>query len=65
MSDSAETPHESKPHLHQEYEDPYYHDEDDLLPVEEGERPTVRPALGVRKPNRPVPPPPRRRFYED
>lgn len=64
MGNSSEIPDDPKPRLHKEYEDPHYHDEDEVAPVEDGEMRTGRPAAAAkRRPNRPPPPP--RRFYED
>ncbi len=68
MTSSPDTPNEPKPHVHKEYEDPHYHDEDEVAPVEDGEQHSGQ--AGARKPSRGKgsarrPPPPRRRFYDD
>ena len=38
MSDSPQTPKTPKEHLHKEYEDPHYHDDDEVEQVEDDER---------------------------
>jgi hypothetical protein len=63
MGNSPETPGEARPRLSKEYEDPHFHDDDEVAPVEDGEPRASRPAAGKRKSNRP--PPPRGRFHED
>jgi hypothetical protein len=62
MDNSPDTPSEPKPRLTREYEDPHYHDEDEIAPVEDGEHRPTKPA-GNRKPARRIPPP--RRFRDD
>ncbi len=62
MSDSPPTPETPRPRLHKEYEDPHFHDEDDMASVEEDEphgshtKPPPRRKPAYR---------PRRRFEED
>ena len=61
MDDSPETPDEPRPRRHQEYEDPHFHDEDEVVAPDDG---PPRPAApGKRWPVRRPPPP--RRHYED
>jgi hypothetical protein len=59
MSDSPEFPPIPKPRLHKEYEDPHFHDEDELPFAEDREPDQIR-----RPPPRKLPPRPRR-FDED
>ncbi len=63
MGDTPETMVEPRQRLDKEYEDPHYHDEDDVAPGDEPLPRLLRPA--VRPPSRRLPPPPRGRFYED
>jgi len=69
MSTSPETPNEPKPHVYKEYEDPHYHDEDEMAPVEDGEQRSSQAGAASKKPPRGKAqgrrPPPPRRFYED
>jgi hypothetical protein len=62
MSDAPQPPHDSPAPHRPEYEDPHYHDEDDL-PGDDERQPGNRP-IKPRKPNRRIPPP-RRRHYEE
>jgi hypothetical protein len=62
MTDSpppAETP---KQRLIKEYEDPHFHDDDEVAPVEDGEPRSTMPRPPVRR--KPAYRPPRR-FHED
>jgi hypothetical protein len=62
MSDSPQTPETPKQRLNREFEDPHYHDEDDVAPAEDGE-----PRFHSTKPpprRKPAYRPPRR-FYEE
>jgi hypothetical protein len=62
MSDTPEPAGDPKVRLNKEYEDPHFHDEDEVaLPAEDGEHRPARPA-GRRKI---IPPPRPRRFHED
>jgi hypothetical protein len=62
MSDAPQEPH-GQPVAHRpEYEDPHYHD-DDELPGDDDQPAGHRP-IKPRKPSRRIPPP-RRRHYED
>ncbi len=63
MANSPDTPNEPKPRVEKEYEDPHYHDEDEVAPVEDGEHRTSKPGAVRKKPSRRPPPP--RRYYED
>ena len=62
MSEAPE-PHGTPRRPSKEYEDPHFHDEDEVAapPPDEAPRP---PAPGQPKPPRKLPPPPRR-FHED
>jgi hypothetical protein len=61
MSDSPQTPETPKQRLNKEYEDPHFHDDDDVAPIEDGERRgTIKPPTR-RKPTYRLP----RRFHED
>jgi hypothetical protein len=62
MSDAPEQPHGPPVPHRPEYEDPHYHD-DDELPGYDEQQPGSRPSK-PRKPGRRIPPP-RRRHYED
>jgi hypothetical protein len=63
MTDTPHTPHEPEQRFDTEYEDSQYHDEDDVVPADDGQPRILRPSLG-RKPARRIPPP-KRRFPED
>jgi hypothetical protein len=62
MGDTPTTPTEPKQRVVTEYEDPHYHDEDEVAPNDDVVSRHVQAA-----PPRPARrlPPPRRRFYED
>lgn len=64
MSDSKDTPQDPQPRPTTDYEDAYFHDDDEAI-VEDNEGTSRRanPARG-KKPTRKLPPP-KRRFYED
>jgi hypothetical protein len=63
MSSFPDTPGDSRQRLSREYEDPHYHDDDEVAQVEDGEPHGSRPAVtNKRKPPR-LPAPPRR--FED
>jgi hypothetical protein len=63
MGNTPETPSDPRERLIKEYEDPHYHDEDEIAPV--SDEPFPRHSTAA--PSRPARrlPPPRRRFYED
>jgi hypothetical protein len=63
MSDSPQPPRIPNPRLNKEYEDPHYHDEDEVAPVEEDEQRRSNPSKSStrRKPLYR----PRRRFFDD
>jgi hypothetical protein len=61
MNDTPETPGEPR-HRHPEYEDNHYHDDDEIVPADDGPPRLTRP-VGKRKPIRR--PPPRRPAYDD
>jgi hypothetical protein len=63
MANSPDTPDEPKPRVNKEYEDPHYHDEDEVAPVDDSEPRTHRSGAAKKKPQRRPPPP--RRFYDD
>lgn len=63
MTDTPDTPSEPKHRFDTDYEDPHYHDEDDIVPADDGQPRSVRPSVG-RKPARRIPPP-KRRFLDD
>jgi hypothetical protein len=70
MSDSPQTPKMPNQRLHEEYEDPHYHDDDEVEPVEDNEphaTPPIPPraAGGDRGGRRKWTYRPRRRFEED
>jgi hypothetical protein len=60
MSETPETPGDPKVRLTKEYEDPHFHDDDEVAPVEDNERRPLRPTS-----RRKAPLPPPRRFQED
>jgi hypothetical protein len=60
MNEKPEHPAEPQPERHKEFEDPHFHDDDELVPQDDLERPGHRPAR--RKPSRKLP---TRRHYED
>jgi hypothetical protein len=64
MADSPEPQAETTPRVTKEYEDPHYHDEDEVVPPPDDDVPhgTHVPA-GKKLPRRL--PPPRRRFTDD
>lgn len=66
MVDSPENISEQpNPRLEKEYEDPHYHDEDEVAPVvNDDQLPHGHLLAGKRKPARRLPPP-RRRFQEE
>jgi len=45
MSDAPQNPETPKQRLHKEYEDPHYHDDDDVFPTDDAE-----PHVGGIKP---------------
>jgi len=61
MNDTPDPAGDPKVRLNKEYEDPHFHDDDEVAPAEDGERRTVRPS----RRHRVVPPPRHRRFHED
>ena len=60
MNDFPQTPETPKQRLSKEYEDPHYHDDEDVAPVEDAERRGGSKPLSRRKPVYR----PRRRFHE-
>ena len=48
MADSPGPPAELKPHVNKEYEDPHYHDEDDVTPPVDDDAPHGTHAPGAR-----------------
>jgi hypothetical protein len=63
MADIPEPPSEPTNRPAKEYEDPHYHDDEDVVPVDDG-LPRGARVGGARKPARRIPPP-KRRFHED
>jgi hypothetical protein len=63
MSDSPQVPHASNQRLNKEYEDPHYHDEDELASGEDEE--WRRRSPGKSAPRRKPIYRPRRRFLDD
>ncbi len=64
MADSPEPQAISEPRVHIEYEDPHFHDEDDVVPPVDDDVPHEMHAVSAKKPERHLPPP-RRRFIDD
>jgi hypothetical protein len=62
MNDSPINPQASRARLHNDYEDPHYHDEDSDIHLDDHPREGKLPIK--RKPPRKLPPP-SRRHYED
>jgi hypothetical protein len=62
MSDPSETPGEQRPRHPDDYEDRRFHDDDEVVPVDDVQPRSPRPG-GPRKPARR--PPPRRRYPDD
>ena len=62
MSDAPQTPESPKHRLDKEYEDPHYHDEDEVAPVEDADPHAGNAKHSARR--KPVYRP-RRRFYEE
>jgi hypothetical protein len=62
MADIPEPPSEPTNRPAKEYEDPHYHDDEDVVPVDDALPRGAR--VGGRKPARRIPPP-KRRFHED
>ncbi len=60
MSEHPEHPIDPRPERHKEFEDPHFHDEDELVPQDDLDRPGHRPHR--RKSSRKLP---NRRHYED
>ena len=60
MNESSETPADPRPRAHKEYEDPHFHDDDEIAPVDDDQPRGLRPP-----PRRPVRRPPPRRYSED
>jgi len=61
MNDFPQTPETPKQRLSKEYEDPHYHDDEDVTPVEDAEPHGGGKPLSRRKPVYR----PRRRFHEE
>jgi hypothetical protein len=62
MSDKPETPQEPRPGPRKEFEDPHYHDEDEVAPPDDDS--PGEPRRSPKKPAHRIPPP-RKRFHED
>jgi hypothetical protein len=60
MDEAHDTPRDPKPRAHREYEDPHYHDDEEVAPAEDVERPRSRPPA-----RRKDLPRPRRRFTDE
>jgi hypothetical protein len=60
MNDFPQTPETPKQRLSKEYEDPHYHDDEDVAPVEDAEPRGGKPLSRRRPVYRP-----RRRFHEE
>jgi len=61
MNEKPEHPVEPRPERHKEFEDPHFHDDDELVTQDDVERPGHR-AHAKRKTSRKLP---TRRHYED
>lgn len=61
MEPSSETPHTPRPRLQKEYEDPHYHDDIEVVPVDDVDHSESRPPVKRKSSRRPPP----RRHYED
>ncbi len=61
MSEQPEHPPVRLPERHKGFEDPHFHDDEDLVPPDDVDRPSRRPPTR-RKPRRKLP---NRRHYED
>jgi hypothetical protein len=61
MNETPSHPDDRRDTRRKEYEDPHYHDEDDIVPADDVDHPGHRPPAR-RRPNRRLPP---RRHYED
>jgi hypothetical protein len=64
MDHPSDTPTNPRPHHEKDYEDPGYHDDIDVVPADDVERPAAPRPTPRRQPGRRLPPP-RRRHYED
>jgi hypothetical protein len=62
MTDSSETPNEPRQRPQNEYEDPHFHDDDEVVPVDDVEPRSPRVPSRRKAVRRP---PPRRPHYED
>lgn len=64
MSEHPELPIEPRPERHKEFEDPHFHDDDDLVSQDDMEHPGRRlpSSPSRRKPSRKLP---HRRHYEE
>jgi hypothetical protein len=61
MNETPNHPHDHRDPRRKEYEDPHYHDDDDIVPADDVDHPGHRPPVR-RKPGRRLPP---RRHYEE
>jgi hypothetical protein len=62
MNDSPQAPQTPSLRVNKEYEDPHYHDEDDVAPIEDTE---WHGSTNRSKPRRKPAYRPRRRFFDD
>src|SRR5437016_6273228 len=61
MYEASDASGESRPRRHQEFEDPHFHDDDEVVPTEDAERQGTRPPARRKTVRRP---PPRRHYDE-
>jgi hypothetical protein len=62
MSDALESPSDPRQQRFKEYEDPHFHNDDEVEPIGEEQRHGHHPPHGKQPKRRPLP---RRRHYED
>jgi hypothetical protein len=56
MNENSGTPDEPRQYRQKEYQDPHYHDEDEVSPVEDDRQPRGSNLPRRRKPTRKLPP---------
>jgi hypothetical protein len=61
MHEPTDSSGEPQPRRHQEFEDPHFHDDDEVVSIDEGERQGARPPARRKTLRRPPP----RRHYEE